>query len=261
MKTVLSGRLSFGISDVLTANDMTLMVSGLRDWDRMPPCIEQSQVDGVVLRGTVPIEPFLPMLRATPCVTVFETPQVPSIGDQVLEDNDSVGALAVATLLKRGARRLAYLDRDALHPAYAARRAGFLKAAQQAGVEVDVINFAAPYGELVERFTLLSPAPDGLFVPSPDDQVTQIYTEFKQRGIVLGTDLLFISCSYDPGRLASLDPRLSYIDIRPEVIGQAAAEMLLWRLKHPAEPQRRLLIAPLLVEPELKILTQRGDGA
>ena len=252
MKTVLSGRLSHGINEELSKHGLSLIISRLANWDRMPQCIERSQVDGVIVRGAAPVEHVLPLLRSAACVTVFETSSVPSRGDHVLEDTTAIGELAASYLLGRGCKHLASLNRDPLHPAYSSRGDAFAKSARYAGFDVAMINAAAPYPELIQLLMKTLPHPTGLFVPGNDDEVANIYRELENQGVVIGRDIQIISCNYDAARLGSLDPGLANIDIQPELIGQSAAELLLWRLRNPSAPRRRLLVAPLLVEPAIR---------
>jgi DNA-binding LacI/PurR family transcriptional regulator len=68
------------------------------------------------------------------------------------------------------------------------------------------------------------------------------------RGLYQAGHTPIVSCNNDPTRLSALDPRLANIDIRAEEIAKAAAELLIWRIQNLKEPQRRVLIVPVLVE-------------
>ena len=102
--------------------------------------------------------------------------------------------------------------------------------------------------EAVEQILAPRRRPDGLFLPGSESEVSAIYRDLLARGTQPGKDIGWISCSYDLPHIAALDPALANIDIRAEKIARAAVEMLLWRFQHPTEPQRRLMIAPRLVE-------------
>jgi DNA-binding LacI/PurR family transcriptional regulator len=61
--------------------------------------------------------------------------------------------------------------------------------------------------------------------------------------------LALISCNNNAVRLRTLDPSLPNIDIRANEIGRVAVETLLWRIRHPEDHRRCILIEPRLVEP------------
>lgn len=248
MKTVLSGRLSHGINQALAELNVSFVVSSLSDWDRMPACIENRSVDGVIIRGTVPIEQLLPLIEPLKCVTVFESMKQPSIGDQVIDDSALIGEMAAHYLIERGARQLYCLSHDPLHPAYTARSDAFVRAARFAGVEVKALSAAIPHRELVDAFLSASPTPDGLFVAGDDRDASEFFNLLSGRGLAARRDYQFICTAYDPARITALDPQLDYIDIQPEEIGRAAVELLMWRFKHPSAPRQRRLISPALVQ-------------
>lgn len=247
MKTVLSGRVAHGISQQLAPQGLNLTLSLLADWDEMPTVIGRRQACGVILRGTVPVEHLFPLMNGLPCVTIFETPSTPSYGDQVLEDNAAIGAMALAYLKRRGCRRVAFINRDVLHPSYASRGDGFARAARGEGIEARLVSRGAPISELVSELLDSGTRPDGIFVPGNEDQVDLAYRELARRGVHPGRDMAFIGVAYDAARLRTLDASLPNIDICPEDIGAAAAETLLWRLANPAAPRRRTLIDPKFV--------------
>ena len=184
---------------------------------------------------------------------------MPSTWDVALEDNDAIALVAKDYLVGRGRKNLAFVNLLPEHPSLRHRGRAFADAVQEAGGSVRVVSAAVSADEAVARLldgvadapTAAQGAyvPDGLFVPGPDTSVVEIYRALERRGLRPGRELDFVSCNNDPQRLATLDPRLPNIDIQPEAIGRAAAETLLWRLQYPKEPQRRLTVAPVLVEP------------
>lgn len=247
MKTVLSGRVAHGISQQLSRHGLNLALSLLADWNEMPTAIDHRQVCGVILRGTVPVEHLFPLMQGLPCVTIFETPCTPSYGDQVLEDNAAIGALALHYLKDRGCRSVGFVNRDVLHPSYASRGDGFARAARAEGIDSTLFARPAPLSELVDELLSSGRKVDGLFVPGNEDQVDLVYRELQRRGVSPGREMAFIGVAYDAARLRTLDASLPNIDISPEDIGAAAAETLLWRLSNPAAPRRRTLIDPVFV--------------
>jgi LacI family transcriptional regulator len=264
LRTVLSARLIHGIEEAFRQRGMALVVSGLPSAEKLPAVIEQRQVDGVLIRGTA-AEPGRRALAAglgrLPCVMIFAPRgKAPTEWDQVLEDNEQIGELAVSYLLGRGRKRLGFLNQLPEHPSFRTRLRSYVEHANAAGVEVrSVLSATETAGAMVGR--MLEDGVDGLFVPGSDDSVVAVYRAIVERGRKVGRDLDLISCNNDQTRLATLDPGLANIDIQAEAIGRAAVDMLMWRLRHPKDPPRRMSVAPALVEtPEREIAGQGHTG-
>jgi LacI family transcriptional regulator len=247
MRTALSGRLMHGVNEALMPKHLNMLATVLQADGEVPLCINRKQIDGVVVRGSVDISFLVPKLKALPCVWLLELPEVPQYGDQALEDNAAVAQTALRYLLNQGHRHVAVLNHDPLHPCYQPRTASFVAAARRSGAQVEVLE-GRPSEELAREFLAMHPRPTGIFLPAPDDHLVAIYRVLAAAGVQPGKDVGWIGCSYDPPRLAALDPDLANVDIRPEEIGRAGVELLLWRLRHPRDPQRRLMIAPRLVD-------------
>lgn len=258
IKTVLSGRLLHGIEEVLRRRGISMLVAGMPERDRLPQAVEQRLVDGVLVRGTVgemSRKTFTEGMGRLPVVLVFEPKgPVPSHWDIVLEDNHAIGVLAYQYLAERGRKNLGFINVAPEHASFRHRLRAFSDAANEGGAKVYSVQTAgAPAEELVRQVLEQAKADgrtiDGLFVPGADSLVVDTYRALQSMGIETGKDLDLISCNNDPTRLATLDPRLANLDIQPEAIGRAAAEMLLWRLQFPRDPQRRLSVAPQIVLP------------
>lgn len=261
LRTALSGRLMNGVGEVLAARSMNMIVSSLTPAYGLPACVQEGQVDGVIVRGGSAFQPLLHELRHLPCVWLLELAEPAAFGDQVSEDNVAVGFTALASLRERGLTRLAYMNPHGQHPGYRARSHAFQDAAARINLRLDAFVEDAPEARLdeterwqppllrlVDRFIASAPRAQGLFVPCNDTLVEFVYRALRERGVHVGDELVLMGCSYDPIRLAALDPDLPQIDIQPEAMGRAAVETLLWRLRHLNEPRRRILIAPTIVE-------------
>jgi DNA-binding LacI/PurR family transcriptional regulator len=249
MRTPLAGRFMHGITQVLMSRHLNMLCTLLHPNGDMPLCISQRQVDGVIIRGAVPVvEPFEAKLLGLPAVWLLELPEIPSRADQVLEDTLAIGQMAARYLLGKGCRSLAVANPEPDHPCYRPRTEAFVNAARAAGADVKILLGGTPW-ELADRFVALRPRPMGVFVPFADAEAVQFYRRLSDGGVKPGKDLWWIGTCYDVNTPAMLDPALPNIDIRPEAMAGAAAEMLLWRMRHPSDPRRRLMIAPELVDP------------
>ena len=240
MRTVLSARLLHGVEEAVRRKGMGLLITGLPDDGRLPQCIQQRQVDGVIVRGAPPSAAERVMIHEgigkMPCVNLFEPRgYIPASWDVVLEDNDMIAELAAGYLIKRGRKNLAMINLLPEHPSLRHRGRAFRDAAEDAGATVHFFNEPGKTSaQLVEAaLAQYGGNLDGVFVPGSDDHVVEVYRALQAQGRQPVDDADFICCYNDPQRLSTLDPRLANLDIQPEAIGRAAAETLLWRLQNP----------------------------
>lgn len=263
LRTALSGRFMHGVGEILRARGLNMIVTPLDAGFAEPPCLRDGLVDAVIVRGLASRDQVLPMLGDLPCVWLLDG-DLPLRGDQVLEDNGSVARMAIEHLRSRGCERVAVMNPMGLHYGYRSRCEWFAIHARRSGlslsefilrdqVEVSMIQGPAfddilkRLGQLVADLVETSPRPQGVFLPFPDDLITFVYRELQERGVKPGRDIHIVCCSYDPPRLATLDRSIANIDILPEAMGRAAVETLMWRMRHPSEPQRRVMVMPSLV--------------
>lgn len=254
LRTALSGRLMHGVNDRLAQDSLQMIVSPLMRDGTLPASLTEHDADGVIVRGATDLSAVEGQLKATglPVVWLLETGEgLPRFGDQVLEDTDEVGRLAAEHLVSTGRRRLVVLNDFPSHPAYPLRTRAFMKWAKQMGAECTALEADTPMEALTRRVlgTDGKPRFDGVFVPSPDDFIGGAYRGLRACGLTPGRDLGFIACSYDPDRLAALDPALPNVDVQAESMATAAVETLLWRLGHRDAPRRRVMLSPRLVIP------------
>jgi LacI family transcriptional regulator len=261
LATALSGRFMRGVGEVLGASGLNMIVTPLAAGNAAPPCIRDKQVDAVIVRGCDAGSELLPLLGDLACVWLLDG-EIPWRGDHVLEDNATVARMAVRHLAAQGCRKLAVINPMGRHHGYRSRADWFSIHARRSGLEgVELIRpdladvsmlrpevWEPALLELVERFARLPDRPDGLFLPFPDELVTFVYRVLGEMDVKVGRDVEVVCCSYDPPRLATLDPAIAHVDIQPEAMGRAAVETLLWRMRHPNEPQRRVMVVPSLVE-------------
>lgn len=273
LHTSLSRRLTQGVGEILSSKSINLVVTSLGVNADLPLCIREKQVDGVILRATEEALALGRDLEGIPTVWLLELGDQPPHGDQVAEDNAAIGRLAAATLARAGHRHVACMNPEGKHPAYRARSESFLAAARSWGMttallsedrgDVPLWNTEVwhPLAQnLVEEFVVLvkkkhSEAPTGLFLPLPDELTIFIRSELIARGVAVAdhgqgsaTRVELVVCTYDPLRMSALARPPRQIDIHAEGIGRAAAETLVWRLRNSREPQRRVLIAPVMLD-------------
>jgi LacI family transcriptional regulator len=228
--TTLSGRLLHGMMEALTADGLVLSVTGLPQPETLPALLDRRQIDGVLVRAGYRTAPWLPAaLAGLPHVWVFASEGPDDGADRIVPDNAALASLAAEWLLARG-RRLAVCNEWPHHLELVARAVAFCQQVLAAGAEPPRV-LAGP-GDL-------TPEIDGVFLPGAGP-----LPEFHRAG---AGRLAIAVCSNEPAVVEAFDPPPANLDIQPEAIGRAAAETLLWRLAHPDEPARRVLVAPRLV--------------
>ncbi len=247
MLTPLTGQIMHGTEAVARKHGYHFLLSRLSEEDGLSPTLSSGNVDGMIVRSNeTDISLILP---AVPIVWVFNSLQPPTFGDMVFPDNQRIGQMAARYLLDRGHTHLAVIDALPHHPEAKLRAESFQRLAESAGASVDVINcIQMTVAQAAEQLLAGRTTAIGVFLPIGDDSVEQFVRAVTGLGLQMhGGGLNLISCNNDVPRLRALDPSLPNIDIQAEEIGRVAAETLLWRLSHPLDHRRLILIEPSLV--------------
>ena len=257
-----------GVENALASEGLNMLLSQIGPDCKFPPAMAAKNIDGLILMGDDKLEQNATIrkrLQQYPAVWMLSR-HGEFWGDSVGPDNTRIGEEAARYLMSRGCQRPVFLDANPKHPAFTARGKVFCECLENAGLPVEMLlaetasgyrmtdslyNFTETTLEsLAERLRCLSPRPDGLFVPM-DSQMAMLYPLLQSRGIQPGRDICVISCDNEPHALAGLHPRPATFDIRSNLIGHTAVQMLLWRMRNPSEPGRiQNLIKPVLVSPE-----------
>ncbi len=244
MRTPLSAALAHGAEGWLAEHDASLVVTHLRPDRDLPVCIARGQVQGVMLRGGVIPPPLLMRLRRQPCVWVFETDLLPAGMDQALPDSETIGYLACDYLLDRGARPLRCSAVLAAHPAFRLRTRCFCDRAAARGVAVALHAGEAAARPLTAQLRAWLQRPGGLFLPGGETELQEALIALLAAGHPVHPACHVVVCSNEPAALRRLAPRIVNLDIQAERVGRTAAELLAWRVQHPQEAPRRVLIPP-----------------
>ncbi|MDQ3813054.1 MAG: LacI family transcriptional regulator [Armatimonadota bacterium] len=248
MQSPLTGHLIDGVEAVARERGFHLLLTRLAEDGSLPACLDPVQVDGLIVRSTS--RGMAMTLPSVPMVWIFKSGFGPTPGDLVQPDNEMIGQMAARYLLERGHRYVAVVNPRPEHPEAQTRADRFVKFAQAAGATTLAIESESlATDEIVTQLLSHTPPITGLFMPLGDDFVESLYGALLRRGVRCGEDMALISCNNDAVHLRTLDPRLPNIDIRASEIGRAAAETLLWRIQHPHEHRRCILIEPQVVEP------------
>lgn len=258
LRTVLMGHVLHGIEPELKRHGVCLQLASLATEGTPPDFIGPGKVDGVIVRCCAGFERLDERLRDVPHVWLFETDQPPRWGDQITPNNQLVGQYAARFLLSRGRRRWGYLGELGASAWSVNRGQAFVQAAHNLGVDVrQAQDNSSPAGTL-DALLASGWNPDGIFYPSDEMQAPAIYQILRQHDLEPGRDVDVICCGHDENRLRMLNPPLASVDIRPDAMGAAAVEMLLWRMANPNAPRRQLAIEPKLVVIEAEPGQQQG---
>lgn len=251
-----------GISSATTKRDIEISFAFIPDDGELPKRVLQGNVDGLLLHGQQPADSIRPLIERIPTVWLMSNLQRAPWGDQIMPDNTAVGEIAANYLVRRGHRRLAFVNLVWRSWFWALRARSFLNQGQALGADVSILpdEFldvppearANPQSaaEIVDRLVGLKPRPTGLFI-AEDFQVPQIAAELHKRGLRTGPDADFeiVSCNHEPVHFSTLGYSPATIDVQAEAIGRRGVEMLLARIQDPGPERIRILVEPLLVPP------------
>ncbi|BAM04892.1 LacI family DNA-binding transcriptional regulator [Phycisphaera mikurensis] len=255
LRTALTGRLLHGIDAVLTPRSLELSLTRLPAPGQLPGLITRRKVDGVIVRSSHRDEFPAERIERVPCVWLMESRRPAPPGDVVHTDDVEIGRLAAEAFCRRGRRHVAILNENAEHTSYNERVRGLQVSLSGGPVATEPVDAAGLSGSTrqaaacIDRLLDRHPGLDGFFLPGTVPFVSLLHQALAARGRDLG-GVTIVSASYDADLNASLRPRPVHIDARPEQLGEAAAELLLWRLSHPAAARRRVTVVPAVIEPE-----------
>jgi LacI family transcriptional regulator len=249
MQSTLTGQLVHGVEAVVRECGIHFFLTRFADDGGLPPCLDPLQVDGLIVRNST--EVITVPLPTVPTVWIFKSSFAPTPGDLIQPDNEMIGEMAARYLLERGHKHLAVVTARLGHVEAQVRADRFTRFARGAGAAVLALECKPDMDAIADRLLSQEPRVTGLFMPLGDHLVEGVYRALQQRAISCGgagRDINLISCNNDATHLRLLDPSLPNIDIRAEEIGREAAQTLLWRIQHPHEHRRCILIEPRLVE-------------
>ncbi len=233
----------------------------------LPSSLERARIDGFVLKSAQQGDVLGRMdaalaerIRAVPSVWVLGRPGG-APGDAVGPAEESVGRLAAGALVRRGHRRLAFLNPKPDHALFVRRQASFTAHARRAGASVvpvlgaagrwtlplGIVDGPRALGELLDRLLRMRRRPTGVFVPG-DSIAAMLYRAMAERGLRPGRDLSVVSCNHETPLIAGLHPTPVTVDVHAERIGRRAVARLEERLRDPGAVYEEIGIEPDLVE-------------
>jgi DNA-binding LacI/PurR family transcriptional regulator len=250
--------------EALAERGFNMIVGQLSDTDRLPPTVANGQVDGLLMHGYPPSPKTAETLRRYPTVWMLsQRRQRGYWGDRVAPDNQAIGRVAAEYLIERAHKHVAFLHCNTTHMGFDVRANSFIEWSRESDVSTATIvadprsaqmtpnqqDSQQHIDALVRKLLDLSPRPTGLFVPR-DPLTVKVYRSLRDQGVEPGRDITVVSCDNNT-ILTGLSPRPATIDVRPEVIGARAVDLLIWRMENPYTPVRSIcLVEPRLLLPK-----------
>lgn len=260
-----------GIETAVGLEGGTLMFANIPKGDRVPAFLTEGKISGLIIKG--PNQGELPPPAENELLNqIYRYPHVwlmgrlaNAIGDHCNFDQEIAGQLAAEHLHKKGHRHIAFINPKPGHTQFEFVKRAVVDWGQRLGNRVDVFTPEAPAKPVWPLPAMTSPAiVDQLvqrwaqeprdkrataFVVGADTTAVQVYRSLARLGIKVGRDVGLVSCNDERSLVMDLDPPLTTINVRAELIGKNAVGRLRWRLAHPEDTTPcRLLVEPVLVE-------------
>jgi len=267
---VITGALH-GVELAMAAEGMNLMLANVPHADRVPVFLAKNQVDGLILKSPLfgdlrlcASAALVDAIQRVPHVWLLGKPESAE-GDVCSTDIDVGARLGVEYLHARGHRNVAYL-----HPRQGQTRSEGLKRALSAHAQrmkialqfieklqiepvkwpLSAISQPAEVLPLVERWKEQPEAerPTAIIVGA-DSIAVQLYGALRELGLRAGRDVSVLSFNHEKSLVMGLNPALTTIDIRAEVIGRRAVNQLFSRIRNKVDSiPTKILVEPCLVE-------------
>lgn len=251
-----------GVSVAAERHRLGLSFKHVRDFEDLNSRVMNGKIDGVLLHGALPHPEQAKEIRRVPTVWLMGNRERPEWGDQVMPNHYEVGHLAAKHFLRRGHKRLAFLNLDGGHWALHLYGHAFCTTARHSAAEAIAIESerelaggywheysAASVEAIVERYLKIPNRPTGLYV-ADDMQVAVLQPALQRAGVRVGPgEVEILSTNNEQPYLMGLSPKPTEIDIRVESIGHRGVEQLLWRLAHTSvEEHLTTMIEPFIVD-------------
>lgn len=221
--------------------------------EELPRVIREHRVDGAIIVG-VPYSPqFVDNMKKTGLPFV-----IAGVGsweetvDSIYADPGEGTEMAVRELLAAGHRKICLLNCAPNLRSHEARRMGFLRAMEAAGVEPMADwnicgdrNNGKSAREAFQRFWEAGNRPDGI-VTANGQSATGIMTYLYEIGVRIPEDISIVSYE-DSSICGYATPALTSVNIRKEELGQMAARCLIERIQNPCKELETTVVHPYMV--------------
>jgi DNA-binding LacI/PurR family transcriptional regulator len=249
-----------GVQDALLRGGQDLLLAHCPDGVAVPPALAAGKVDGVVAVGRAPrLGPqMLSFLEQLPVVWTFHAHNDSGRQfDHVVYNNRVVGVLAAEHFQRHGHRWVAVVNAEPGDEVFGERRDAFVETSRHLGLGVRVVEPPQPlaghrqFPFFVQALgsVLASPgSPTALFCVA-DSQMLAVHYALGAIAAERDEPIELLGCNHDDAFLDQIHPRPATIDIRLDLVGREAAELLQRRLGGLAEAQSsvEILVRPVLI--------------
>lgn len=235
-----------GLEAVCARRAFHPLVEFCPDPSRLPRCVEDGKVDGLLLRYSRSLESWKGFLAARlPMVAIGGNPQGAPC-PVYAQDDRGAGMEVCAALARAGHRRIGFLATDAQHPAFIARRQGVETYLRERGAFVpELVEPGDPSPqrrdpeekppEVGAALARLLAAGATAVVAANDWTAAGLYRAARERGLSLPRDLSVIAFDNSPGLCTALEPTLTSYEIPFAPIARDAMGRLLDLIESPGE--------------------------
>lgn len=261
--TPLSRGIQKGISEYLFERKIELVSTHLDRGKQLPTVLAKKEVDGYILRGNFSDIPLTKrehsQMGRFPHVSIFGLSPINSpkgatqTEDYILPDDRLIGRIALDALTKAGSENpllISTLPDKGMRPAQVStfsRRNGFMYEAFSRELPYQMLEIPSVEKKAIiktlRQHIKKSDKPTGIFLTRPFPEMLEALEELEltpRQGVPL-------YCSVSGKEDRVLNHGIHAIDLRPEALGKAAAELLIWRINHPELESKSVLIPPEMI--------------
>jgi LacI family transcriptional regulator len=250
-----------GLAGTLREHGYYLLIYPLEigeDLTTLESMLRSGRVDGLVLRlveDPPASDALLEVVSATgvPCICLERVPDARFGIGAITFDDTAAGYLATRYLLDKGHRRIAHLAGDERYASARDRRQGYLRALEEAGVEVQPELMARgdwdplSVDARVEALRALPDPPTAVFSAN-DDLAFRLIQVLRDDGVRVPNDVAVVG--FDDIPLADqMKPALTTLHIPLTDLGRRAAERLLTLVDTPEPPEPLVDTLPIELIP------------
>jgi LacI family transcriptional regulator len=228
--------------------------------EELPRALTQERLDGVIIQGMEPPAAVLRSLKNLPCVWFMTRRSDQFPGDFIEPNNEENGQLAANYLADRGHRTVAVLTTEPGYSANSRRIRAFADHAARRGLTchqilgeaishvsyLEIAPINQEIAQLVQRLSVQSPRPTGLYLPS-DHFSGALFRTLRLNGFHFSRQFEVILGNYNPLIYNNLELRPAAIDINLSTLVRKVIDHLVWRIENPDTPGRiGLTVSPTL---------------
>lgn len=235
LSTPLSARWLRGLDRPLIGTGMQVIITRLPGPNILPPWINRRHIDGLIIRAPTQGQPWLAQaVRHLALVWIFDPGPAVTVGDIINVDDEQIGRELGQRVKAQNRGPVLILDNQPDNIAHRRRLAGL--ASIIGADQIIQPSIVAPPAQILAQH----PGVGTIFLPGTGVTLAQAVSELRRRP--LNERPWIVSCCHDRAILSSLDIPITNIDIRPEELGEQAAQQVLARVSDPGAPRAKIMI-------------------